>query len=118
MTPEQFVKQFRWSLETFQVAREAQFRCVYCGHSFFDSVDAWTQFNVDHLRPGSAGERDERAENKVAACWTCNKLKSNFDPGEGVAEANRDDLIGIAKEFIEKARQVRNAKVVAMREAS
>lgn len=118
MTPEQFVKEFHWSLETLRVARDASFHCVYCNHYFFDSVDAWTQFNVDHLRPGRAGERDERIENKVAACWTCNKLKSNFDPGSNESEPSRDRLISNATKFIDEARKQRTLKVKAMKDAS
>lgn len=117
MSPEQFVKQFGWSTETFQAARESQFKCAYCGHSFFESVDAWTQFNVDHLRPGVPGDRDERVENKVVACWTCNKLKSNFDPGVVLPNGTKTDLIAAAKIFIEEARAKRCIKVDAMRQA-
>jgi 5-methylcytosine-specific restriction endonuclease McrA len=119
MTPEAFAKQFCWSAETLQVAMEAKFRCVYCGHKFFESVDAWTQFNVDHLRPGSnKTERDERIENKVAACWTCNKIKASFDPGAEEVGASRERLIAIAKRYIEEARLRRGEKVTAMKSAS
>ena len=118
MTSHDFCKKFRWSLETLQVARETNFRCIYCGHSFFASVDAWTQFNVDHLRPGSPGKRDERPENKVAACWTCNKLKSNFDPGKDNENATRAQLIEIAKNFILGVRKRRGERVEAMKKAS
>jgi 5-methylcytosine-specific restriction endonuclease McrA len=117
VNPEQFVKQFAWSMETFRAARETDFRCSYCGHFFFDSVDSWTQFNVDHLRPGAAGDRDERVENKVAACWTCNKLKSNFDPGKERPTATKLELVEIAREHILKARERRTVKVSAMRQA-
>lgn len=118
MSPEQFVKQFGWSTETFQAARESSFKCVYCGHSFFESVDAWTQFNVDHLRPGVSGDRDERVDNKVAACWTCNKLKSTFDPGLATPNGTKEDLIATARVFIQEARDKRAIKVDAMREAA
>jgi 5-methylcytosine-specific restriction endonuclease McrA len=118
MTSDEFVKEFCWSLETLQIAREAKFSCVYCRHYFFKSVDAWTQFNVDHLRPGSNGERDERIENKVVACWTCNKLKSNFDPGKDNEHATRSELIKIAEKFIREVRERRSNKVKAMKEAS
>lgn len=117
MTPEQFVKQFGWSTETFRAARETNFCCAYCNHFFFDNVDSWTQFNVDHLRPGRVGERDERLENKVAACWTCNKLKSTFDPGMAAPNRTKLELIAAAKEYIAEVRRRRTTKVDAMREA-
>jgi len=117
MSPEQFVKQFNWSAETFTVARRSNFRCVYCDHFFFKDVESWTQFNVDHLRPGTSGDRDERSENKVAACWTCNRLKSSFDPGIQHPEATQQELIEIAKVHVNEVRAKRLAKVHAMRAA-
>jgi 5-methylcytosine-specific restriction endonuclease McrA len=117
MTPEQFIRKFNWSTETLTVARRSNFRCVYCNHFFFQDVASWIQFNVDHLRPGSSGDRDERIENKVAACWPCNKLKSTFDPGNGNPEAPLQDLIEIAKRHIDEVRAKRREKVDGMREA-
>jgi len=118
LTPEQFVQEFNWSLETFEIALEARFQCVYCGHKFFESVDSWTQFNVDHLRPGSRGDRDERPENKVVACWTCNKIKASFDPGADNPNATKTELIRIAGSFIKQARLKRKQKVEKMQMAA
>jgi hypothetical protein len=117
MSPEQFVKQFNWSAETLSVARRSDFCCVYCGHFFFKDVASWIQFNVDHLRPGASGDRDERVQNKVAACWPCNKLKSTFDPGRENPDATLEELIEIAKRHIDDVRTKRAEKVDAMREA-
>ncbi len=117
MSPEQFVKNFNWSMETFLVARETKFQCAYCNLFFFKDIDSWTQFNVDHLRPRKDGDRDERIENKVAACWTCNKLKSNFDPGSDNCVISKLELIERAKSYIIDVQNRRSVKVGAMRNA-
>ncbi|MFC7460828.1 HNH endonuclease [Hydrogenophaga defluvii] len=117
MSPEQFMKNFNWSMETFLVARKTKFQCAYCNLFFFKDIDSWTQFNVDHLRPRKDGVRDERIANKVAACWTCNKLKSNFDPGGDDCIVSKLELIERAKSYIIEVRNRRSEKVVAMRNA-
>lgn len=96
MTPEEFTKKFNWSLETLELARATRFRCVYCNKHFFESLESWISFNVEHIRP-RAKTHDESPENKSVACWVCNKLKGSFDPGEKNPAATREELIEIAR---------------------
>jgi len=57
------------------------YRCIYCGRDMLSSLDDWLSLEVDHLQPSSTKGKDED-DNLVTSCNVCNKLKSNFDPGD------------------------------------
>lgn len=57
------------------------YRCIYCGRDMIASFDDWMSLEIDHLHPTSKGGKDEE-DNLVTCCNVCNKLKSNFDPGD------------------------------------
>ena len=75
------------------------YRCTYCGRDMISSLDDWLSLEIDHLKPSSKKGKDEDG-NLVTSCNVCNKLKSNFDPGD----LPEDQQIEITRKHVLKKR--------------
>ena len=56
--------------------KKAGYRCTYCGKDLLETLDGFFSVTTDHVMPREVGGNGGDA-NRVAACVTCNKLKSN-----------------------------------------
>ena len=65
------------------------------------SFDDWMSLEIDHLVPSSK-EGEVKDDNLVTSCNVCNKLKSNFDPGD--LPEDKDQQIEIMREHVLKKR--------------
>jgi len=77
------------------------YRCIYCGRDMIASFDDWMSLEIDHLVPSSK-EGEVKDDNLVTSCNVCNKLKSNFDPGD--LPEDKDQQIEIMREHVLKKR--------------
>ena len=75
------------------------YRCIYCGRDMLSSLNDWLSLEIDHLKPSSKKGKDED-DNLVTCCNVCNKLKSNFDPGD----LPEDQQIEITRKHVLKKR--------------
>ena len=73
------------------------YRCIYCGRDMLSSLDDWLSLEIDHLLPTSKSGKDEE-NNRVTSCNVCNKLKSNFDPGN--LPEDKDQQIEIMRKHV------------------
>jgi len=69
--------------ETFPYQRiyeRDEYTCQYCGWSGASEFDRWfiANFNIDHIKPVSAGGKDEDS-NLVLACRSCNLYKGKIN---------------------------------------
>lgn len=67
-----------------EIYKKCHYTCAYCG---FDgrSFENWRQLSIDHIRPVKGG-RDDRPENLIVACHSCNSITSRmtFQPDESI----------------------------------
>ncbi len=74
------------------VRQTSNFACGYCG---VREEDAGSELELDHFKPRSAGG-DNRPENLVYCCTTCNRIKGDFwaDSADGkrLLHPHHDDL--------------------------
>lgn len=104
-----------WSAETIKLAEKTGFRCEYCGKDFFQSVDDYYSFEVEHIIP--RGRFEEKPENLTIACSTCNFLKRRWDPRSVAGDAStRDELIAAARIHVAEKRKQKEEKVSRERE--
>lgn len=56
------------------------YKCQYCGWDGASDFNKWfiANFNIDHIKPVSAGGKDEDS-NLVLACRSCNLYKGKID---------------------------------------
>ena len=64
-----------------KLARAANGKCHYCGEQMDWKTHSARQATIDHKVPRSRGG-GTHIENKVAACWRCNTLKSDMTDEE------------------------------------
>jgi 5-methylcytosine-specific restriction endonuclease McrA len=75
------------------------YTCVYCG---FDGrgFDAWMQLTVDHIKPTSAGGKDD-PDNLVPACHACNSITSRMPFTD---TASREEILAQKRERVRQRR--------------
>lgn len=81
----------------FEVLRRDNYTCRYCGASAPD-----VKLTVDHVNPSSLGGED-RPENLVTACDSCNGGKSSIPPDAGVVANVAADALRWAEAMLKAA---------------
>ena len=71
-------------------------RCVYCSRDLLHDFDAFWTVQQDHLDPKGGAD----LENMMTACFVCNNLKGDFEPGGSC----REEKIVSARQHIMKRR--------------
>jgi hypothetical protein len=91
--------------------REQKETCVYCFNAMTLKLDRPNTATVDHVQPQCRGGMREHF-NEVAACNTCNNIKSDMNPynwlqNVGLYESaiSRPENIGLADWLRENARK-------------
>jgi CRISPR/Cas system Type II protein with McrA/HNH and RuvC-like nuclease domain len=74
-------------------------RCVFCGRDLLVDFESWMLSQEDHLVPSSKLGLDE-LENRVIACYVCNKLKAAYVPDFPLTETNRTKYINAIRDHI------------------
>ena len=108
--------QYRFGAEFFEVGVRARFKCEYCDKDLLVSVDVYEfHWEREHVVPSARGGADE-FENLAFSCRTCNQLKRDWNPAEAApADAIRDDLVRIARDYIQALRAERQTELAEVR---
>jgi len=103
-----------WPEEQVRLGITAGFRCEYCGRDFLASVHDVYSWSIDHIVPGL-----EHADNKAAACDTCNRrLKGKWDPRtEAGNDACRAALVAAVRTRVMRKLREREARLSLERDA-
>lgn len=108
----------KWSGGTARLSERAGYKCEYCGLDLLASVEAYKQFEVDHIVPLSKGGDPASFSNLALSCRHCNfHLKRSWDPRETAGEnGNREQLIAAVKAYIAELRQRRSDDLEQVRQ--
>ena len=74
-------------------------RCVYCGRDLLVDFESFMLSQEDHLVPTARLGPDD-LENRVVACYVCNKLKGVFVPNIPLTPSNRTMYINAIRDYI------------------
>lgn len=74
-------------------------RCVYCGRDLLVDFESFMLTQEDHLIPSARLGPDD-FENRVIACYVCNKLKGAFVPDVPLTSSNRTQYINSIRDYI------------------
>ena len=85
----------------FEVLRRDEHTCQYCGSRAPDVV-----LHVDHVMPVALGG-DDKPNNLVAACSSCNSGKASIAPGSPLVEAVGDRAAAYALGMVDKMTRMR-----------
>lgn len=96
----------KWSETTAKLAERAGYKCEYCGLDLLGSVEAYKQFEVDHIVPISRKGNPQDFDNLAVSCRHCNfHLKRFWNPSAVAGEsASRDELIAAARQYLDDPR--------------
>ena len=78
----------------------ANFRCEYCDKDLLASVDAYDDWQKDHIVPNGS----DHVSNLAIACKTCNFIKRNTDPQPLSTDGDRQALVAAAREIVGERR--------------
>lgn len=95
-----------WGPVEAALAVEFACRCAYCDKPMLETVDAYKEWQTDHIIPVCQGGGDTLL-NYVLSCRTCNFIKGRWDPAQHLAgaEATRANLIRVAREYVTAKRR-------------
>ena len=109
-----------WGLWVIDIAIRAKFRCEYCDRDLLSSVDAYKEWQHDHIIPQRVDTNadKDRLENMALSCRTCNvNFKGKWDPSHGFdGEPTRDELIQISRRYVARKRTEAFAEVLKARQ--
>lgn len=78
---------YAWSQQAYDLARQADFCCSYCGCDMLNDFATYRFSQTDHLLPKSRYARFEsEPSNHVNSCLMCNMLKGHWDPNRDTKE--------------------------------
>ena len=104
-----------WGEMDAEMGVESDFKCEYCGKDLLLSVDAYKEWQTDHLIPSSSGGEDCKS-NDVISCRTCNFIKGRWNPLGDDDSCSRDEMINRAKNYINRKRSQNEKLLVRFRE--
>lgn len=115
--PQRLADAMRWGPRNIAIAVRANFRCEYCDRDLLASVDAYKEWQHDHIVPQSVKE-DNGLNNMALSCRTCNvSFKGKWDPGHGLPDdASREKLVAAVRQYVARKRTAMFAEVVKVRE--
>jgi HNH endonuclease len=94
-----------WSAAQLAHGIQAAFQCEYCDKNLLRTLDAYKEWQIDHIVPRFLGGGDSDA-NLAVACRTCNFIKGRwFDPRKSAASLDRGGLIEATRQYIRSERQ-------------
>jgi hypothetical protein len=102
----------KWIEGVARIAERARYKCEYCGLDLLQSVQAYKQFQIDHIVPKKKIADPDNYYNVALACRHCNwDLKGRWDPRNGVDAASLEALEALEP----AARRLRLIEVVKAR---
>ena len=108
-----------WGSWVIDIAVRAKFRCEYCDRDLLSSVDAYKEWQHDHIIPQRVDEKQDkdRLDNMALSCRTCNwNFKGKWDPNYGFDKnPSREDLIRVSREYVARKRTEALAEVLKLR---
>ena len=108
---DKFVTQHKWSESTLMLAAETKFHCAYCDSYFFESIEHYYAFTVEHIVPPKHGGTND-LQNLTVACRTCNILKRTWNPyNYAPPNASRNELVAAARKYVLERREIKRKKV-------
>ena len=117
---EQLSSEMGWGPWVINIAIRAKFRCEYCDRDLLSSVDAYKEWQHDHIIPQRVDTNTDkdRLENMALSCRTCNvNFKGKWDPSHDLPNgASRDELIHAARKYVARKRTAAFSEVVKIRE--
>ena len=115
--PQRLAAAMEWADWIIDIAVRASFRCEYCDRDLLASVDAYKEWQHDHIVPQRIKE-DNGSNNMALSCRTCNvSFKGKWDPSHGLPDdASRDELVAAVRQYVARKRTDMFAEVVKIRE--
>ena len=105
------VGQCGWSKPQAELGIRAGFQCEYCGRSLLASIEDYDAWQVDHIIPASKHGQDE-SWNRALSCKTCNFMKRNWLPPEGLdPKSSRGASIDAVRELIREKRATKQREL-------
>lgn len=117
---DRLAKDMKWGPWTIDIAVRANFRCEYCDRDLLLSVDAYKEWQHDHIIPKSVDEEKEkdRPENLAFSCRACNwDFKKKWDPSDALGDnPSREELIRVTREYVARKRTEAMVEVLKVRQ--
>ena len=118
--PQRLADAMGWGDRNIEIAVRANFRCEYCDRNLLSSVDAYKEWQHDHIIPQRVDEEKDkdRLNNMALSCRTCNvNFKGKWDPSYDLPDnASREELVAAVRQYVARKRTAMFAEVVKVRE--
>ena len=115
--PQRLAAAMGWPGWAIDIAVRANFRCEYCDRDLLASVDAYKEWQHDHIVSQRVKE-DNGPNNMALSCRTCNvSFKGKSDPSHDLPDnASREELVAAVRQYVARKRTAMFAEVVNVRE--